>query len=293
VKDRHFVMLQKALPKQLITELMGWFAERHIPIITPVFIKWFAGKYQTNMEEAVSSDLKSYRTFNEFFTRPLREGVRPNQAKPDQLSCPVDGAISQMTHIDEQSIIQAKGKHYSVQALVANEEVASHFTNGLFTTIYLSPKDYHRIHMPIKGELKSMTYVPGKLYSVNPATVNELDDLFAINERVVCEFDTAQGKMLMILVGATIVGSIETIWSGTITPPRAPKVHTWNYSKGDVILDQGDEMGRFKLGSTVIMLFENEAFEWLPELNAADPVQLGQLLAIPHTPAAVTEDAIS
>jgi phosphatidylserine decarboxylase len=274
-------MLQKALPKQLITELMGWFAERHIPVITPAFIKWFAGKYQTNMDEAVSADLKSYRTFNQFFTRPLKEGVRPNQAQPDQLSCPVDGAISQMTTIEDTSIIQAKGKHYSVQALVANDEVAAHFTNGIFTTIYLSPKDYHRIHMPIKGELISMTYVPGKLYSVNPATVNELDDLFAINERVVCEFDTEHGKMLMILVGATIVGSIETVWSGTITPPRAPEVHTWHYTKGDVTLDQGDEMGRFKLGSTVIMLFENEQFEWLPDLKPAAPVLLGQLLAKP------------
>ncbi len=280
MNDKQFVFLQKVLPKRLVTELMGRFAERHVPILTPAFMKWFAKRFDVDMSEAEKEQLSDYRTFNEFFTRPLKDGLRPLQVTSTEIACPVDGAISQIAPIESDQVIQAKGKYYSLSALLANQErMVSNYTDGAFTTIYLSPKDYHRIHMPIQGKLTSMTYVPGDLYSVNQATVRELDNLFARNERVICEFDTDKGKMAMILVGATIVGSIETVWSGTITPPRSGQVHHWDYTDQDISLAQGAEMGRFKLGSTVILLFEKDTIRWLDSLQADDAVRLGQKIA--------------
>ena len=230
------------------------------------------------MQEAANPDINSYKTFNDFFTRPLKEGARP-VAKADFI-CPVDGAISQFGAIQKNQIFQAKGHDYSTLALVAgNVPLASHFEDGHFACLYLSPKDYHRIHMPCAGKLISMTYVPGDLFSVNPTTAENVPNLFARNERVVCEFSSeAHGRFLMILVGATIVGSMATVWHGMINPPRSQSVRKWAYTNQEVSLEQGEEMGRFLLGSTVVMLFEKDALSFNENWQSTHPIQLGEVM---------------
>ena len=216
-------------------------------------IRWFVGKYNVNMDEAANADIHSYPSFNDFFTRALKPGARP-LAQAD-LVCPVDGAISQFGPIAGDQIFQAKGHAYSTQALLAGDAaLAAQFQNGSFATLYLSPKDYHRIHMPCAGVLQSMVYVPGDLFSVNPATARAIPGLFARNERVVCHFQGEHGPFAMVLVGATVVGSMATVWHGVVNPPRLPDVRRWDYTDGKIRLNQGDEMGRFLLGSTVVML---------------------------------------
>ena len=228
------------------------------------------------MQEADNSDINSYKTFNDFFTRPLKEDARPI-AKADFI-CPVDGAISQLGAIQKNQIFQAKGHGYSTLALVAgNVPLASHFEGGHFTCLYLSPKDYHRIHMPCAGKLNSMTYVPGDLFSVNPTTAENVPNLFARNERVVCEFSSeAHGRFLMVMVGATIVGSMATVWHGIINPPRSQSVRKWAYTNQEISLEQGEEMGRFLLGSTVVMLFEKDALSFNKNWQPTHPIQLGE-----------------
>jgi phosphatidylserine decarboxylase len=241
-------------------------------------IKWFVGRYQVNMTEAANPDLTSYATFNEFFTRPLRKGVRP-LARAD-LICPVDGAISQFGPIAGNQIFQAKGHNYSSTALVGGDaELAGRFDDGSFATIYLSPKDYHRIHMPCDGRLTRMIYVPGDLFSVNPTTARGVPGLFARNERVVCVFESARGPFVLVLVGATIVGSMATVWHGVVNPPRGGVVREWRYDDKPVQLKQGQEMGRFLLGSTVVLLFPKGPLKFNPVWAPAGPVQLGQAMA--------------
>jgi phosphatidylserine decarboxylase len=247
-------------------------------------INWFIKRYQVNMAEAANPDVAFYKTFNEFFTRPLKRGARPI-AQADFI-CPVDGAISQFGSIEKDQIFQAKGHSYSTTALVGGDNaLAAKFENGHFACLYLSPKDYHRIHMPCSGTLKSMTYVPGALFSVNPTTAQGVPGLFARNERVVCEFTSTQhGSFIMVLVGATIVGSMATVWhdaaSGIINPPRIAKTKTWNYSDKNITLKQGDEMGRFLLGSTVVMLFENEALQFNADWQPARAIRLGEVMGV-------------
>jgi phosphatidylserine decarboxylase len=266
------VLLQYILPKQAITALAGKLAHYQGGNLTTSVITWFVKRYQVNMAEAANPDIASYKTFNEFFTRPLKTGARPI-AQADFI-CPVDGAISQFGAIEKDQIFQAKGHSYSTTALVGGDKaLAGKFENGHFACLYLSPKDYHRIHMPCDGTLNSMTYVPGALFSVNPTTAQGVPGLFARNERVVCEFTSSQhGSFIMVLVGATIVGSMATVWhdaaSGIINPPRTGKTKTWTYENKNITLKQGDEMGRFLLGSTVVMLFEKDTLlfnaDWQP-----------------------------
>ncbi|MEP6588159.1 MAG: archaetidylserine decarboxylase, partial [Polaromonas sp.] len=224
----------------------------------------------------------SYATFNDFFTRALKPGARP-LADAD-LVCPVDGAISQFGAIEHDQIFQAKGHNYSTTALVGGDAaLAAHYQNGHFATIYLSPKDYHRIHMPCDGRLSRMIYVPGELFSVNPVTARGVPGLFARNERVVCVFESARGPFVLALVGATIVGSMATVWHGVVNPPRGKVVREWRYpaspGQPEVFLKQGEEMGRFLLGSTVVLLFPKGPLRFNPDWVPGRGVRLGEAMA--------------
>ena len=267
MSDTLAVLPQYLIPKQAITALAGKLASARAGNWTTSVIRWFVKRYNVNMAEAANPDIASYATFNDFFTRPLKASARP-LAQAD-LVCPVDGAISQFGPINKDQIFQAKGHSYSTTALVGGDAaLAAEFQDGHFATLYLSPKDYHRIHMPCAGVLRRMIYVPGELFSVNPTTARGVPGLFARNERVVCVFDSPQGPFVQVLVGATIVGSMATVWHGLVNPPRPG--HLWErlYKDGGVKLAQGAEMGRFLLGSTVVLLFPKGplAFntQWVP-----------------------------
>lgn len=277
------VLLQYALPKQAITMLAGKLANLEAGKLTTAVIGWFVKRYNVNMAEAAEPDISTYKTFNDFFTRPLKTNARPMAQAA--FICPVDGAISQFGNIEADQIFQAKGHVYSTTALVGGDNnLAKKFENGHFACLYLSPKDYHRIHMPCDGTLKSMTYVPGALFSVNPATAQGVPGLFARNERVVCEFDSTEyGSFIMVLVGATIVGSMATIWhdgaNGIINPPRTKNVRVWSYEDQNIQLKQGDEMGKFLLGSTVVMLFEKDTLQFNEAWQAERAIKLGEMMA--------------
>ncbi|WP_055325907.1 archaetidylserine decarboxylase [Ralstonia solanacearum] len=278
MSERLFVQLQHLLPKLLITRLLGFFARRRCGALTQWAIRRFIARYNVNLAEAVQTEPGAYATFNDFFTRALRPGARPLATA--RLVCPVDGAISQFGRIERDQIFQAKGKSFSSSALLAgNEELARQFDDGLFATLYLSPRDYHRIHMPCDGRLVSMRYVPGELYSVNPTTARAIDALFARNERVVCEFDSPHGPFALVLVGATIVGSIATAWHGVVNPPRSPSVRHWDYRDRNITLKQGEEMGRFLLGSTVVLLFPQGPLQFNLDWAPTRAVHLGEAMA--------------
>ena len=274
---RFSVLHQYLLPKQALTVLAGRFAGKKGHGLTPHVIRWFAKRYGVNMEEALNPDLASYASFNEFFTRALREGARP-LADADYV-CPVDGAISQFGTIEHDQIFQAKGHRYSTTALVGGDsKLAAQFDHGAFATLYLSPRDYHRIHMPCDGKLTRMIYVPGALFSVNPTTAQGVPGLFARNERVVCVFDGPHGPFVLVLVGATIVGSMATVWHGVVNPPRHGAVREWRYDDKNIVLKKGEEMGRFLLGSTVVMLFPRGTIEFNPEWMATRSIRMGEVM---------------
>lgn len=278
MSDSLAVLPQYLLPKKALTVFAGKVASAQGGRWTTRLIRWFVKRYQVNMEEAANPDIASYASFNEFFTRPLKAGARP-LAKADYI-CPVDGAISQCGRIEADQIFQAKGHEYSTTALVGGDAtLAAQFQDGEFATIYLSPKDYHRIHMPCDGTLTRMIYVPGDLFSVNPTTARGVPGLFARNERVVCVFDTAHGPLVLTLVGATIVGSMATTWHGVVNPPRSGQINEWRYVDGKIELRQGEEMGRFLLGSTVVMLFPVGSMALNPLWIGAKPVRLGEKMA--------------
>ena len=274
------VNLQYILPKHLLSRLVGKFAAAEAGGVTTAFIKFFIKKYNVDMSEALYPHPEHYKTFNEFFTRQLKPEVRTIAEGDDVIIQAVDGAVSQFGDIRQDSIFQAKGHNYSLTTLLGGKpELAKQFKNGKFATIYLSPKDYHRIHMPVDGTLTDMVYVPGDLFSVNPLTAENVPGLFARNERVVALFDTPVGKMAMVLVGATIVASIETVWSGTVTPPAGKNVQHWQYNDDDeaaVKLAKGDEMGRFKLGSTIVVCFEKDAIDF-EDMEPGMTTRLGEV----------------
>jgi len=278
VSDRLAVLPQYLMPKQALTTLAGQFASARLGGLTTSVIRRFVARYNVNMAEAANPDIASYASFNDFFTRALKPGARP-LAQAD-LVCPVDGAISQFGPIAKDQIFQAKGHTYSTTALVGGDAAAAaRFDSGHFATLYLSPRDYHRIHMPCAGELTRMVHVPGDLFSVNPTTARGVPGLFARNERVVCFFESAQGPFVLVLVGATIVGSMATVWHGQVNPPRPGKPRQWDYAPGQVSLRQGEEMGRFLLGSTVVMLFPRGPLQFNPQWAPARPIQLGEAMA--------------
>jgi len=278
--ERLIVLLQYLLPKQALTVFAGKVANIRGGKWTARLIKWFVARYKVNMAEADNPDMGSYATFNDFFTRALKPDARPLAAT--DFVCPVDGAISQFGRINDDQIFQAKGHSYSTEALVGGDRyLSTMFQNGSFATIYLSPKDYHRIHMPCDGRLMRMIYVPGALFSVNPLTARGVPGLFARNERVVCVFESEQGPFVMTLVGATIVGSMSTVWHGVVNPPRTSTVRTWQYF-GETLLKKGEEMGRFLLGSTVVMLFPKDMLEFNSQWEPALAVRMGEVMDDAH-----------
>lgn len=278
MSDTLAVLPQYFIPKQALTALAGKLASARAGSWTTAVIRWFVQRYQVNMAEAANPDIASYATFNDFFTRALKEGARP-LAQVDLL-CPVDGAISQFGRIERDQIFQAKGHSYSTTALVGGDAtLAAQFQDGHFATLYLSPKDYHRIHMPCDGVLRRMIYVPGDLFSVNPTTARGVPGLFARNERVVCVFDTPHGPFVQVLVGATIVGSMATVWHGQVNPPRPGRIWERSYDDGAVRLRQGEEMARFLLGSTVVMLFPQGPLAFNPQWAPTGAIRMGEAMA--------------
>ena len=281
MKDRLFILSQYLLPHHLLSRLAGCIAECRLPWFKNAFTGWFAHRYQVDMREAQVEDLTAYEHFNAFFTRALKDGARPLADSADAVLCPADGAISQMGPIEHGRLFQAKGHDFSLTALLGGDaERAAPFMGGQFATVYLSPRDYHRVHMPLTGTLREMVYIPGRLFSVNQTTAENVPGLFARNERVACLFDTERGPMAVVLVGAMIVASIETVWAGLVTPPRR-ELKTQRYdaaARAPITLDKGAEMGRFKLGSTAIVLFGPEQVQWSSELAAGSSVRMGQQL---------------
>ncbi|MGI9295220.1 MAG: archaetidylserine decarboxylase [Pseudomonadales bacterium] len=278
--DTLFIWLQYLLPQHLLSRLAARFANSETRWLKTLLIRRFIKTYNVNMEEA-AAEADSYPSFNAFFTRALKVGARPVADVEKFILSPADGAISQVGCIESGRILQAKGQHYSVSELLAGDrEMAEKYRDGLFITIYLSPRDYHRVHMPISGTLKYTTYVPGDLFSVNHATASHVPRLFARNERLICVFDTELGKVTSVMVGAMIVAGIATVWAGPVTA-HGKEIQTSRYLEAQTppTLAAGAEMGRFMLGSTVILLFEAGQIEWLPELQAGSAVRMGRALA--------------
>ena len=287
-KQRFFIVLQYILPHHLLSRLVGKLAQSQVRWIKNSFIKFFIRRFNIDMSLALYETPDQYACFNDFFTRPLKEGVRPICSEPNSIACPADGAISQLGTIEHGRIFQAKGHSFSVSELLGGcNERATEFMGGSFCTVYLSPKDYHRVHMPLTGTLREMVYIPGKLFSVNQTTAENVSELFARNERLACIFDTEQGPMAVVLVGAMIVASIETVWAGQVTPYQR-QISTTSYREQDqqpISLEKGAELGRFKLGSTAIILFGAQMAQWQESLTAGNTVNMGQMLGntIPGT----------
>lgn len=273
-------MIQYLLPKQLLTAMFGWLASKQLGMVTTTMIKCFSKLYKINLDEAKYDKAEDYKTFNDFFARELEDGERPIDDAENSVVMPADGVISQFGSIKDNTLLQAKGHIYSLESLVAcHPEMIKYFSNGFYATTYLAPSNYHRFHTPCKGTLKEMIYVPGALYSVNKATTENIPNIFARNERVICLFDTELGPVAQILVGATIVGSIETKWEGVVTPPRDGIMKRWTYQDGEVTVQKGEDMGCFKLGSTVITLFAPNSIRFIDTLKEGYIARVGQKLA--------------
>ncbi|AFI86951.1 phosphatidylserine decarboxylase [Aggregatibacter actinomycetemcomitans] len=275
------VAFQYVMPQLYLTQLAGWFAKQKWGAVTHFVIKLFAKKYNVDMSEAKKENFSDYESFNQFFIRELKDGARKINENPTALCLPADGRVSQIGHIDDELLLQAKGHFFSLSDLLAgDEELVNTFKNGEFATIYLSPRDYHRVHMPCDATLRKMIYVPGALFSVNPFLAEHVPNLFARNERVICLFDTEFGPMVQILVGATITASMSTVWAGVINPPRADEVKVWTYQEENAVkLTKGQEMGAFQLGSTIINLFPANRVTLAEHLQVDEPVRVGEMLA--------------
>lgn len=279
--QRAKVAFQYIMPQLYLTQLAGWFAQQKWGAVTHFVIKVFAKKYNVDMSEAKKENFSNYESFNQFFIRELKGDARKINENPTALCLPADGRVSQIGHIDDERLLQAKGHFFSLSDLLGgDEELVNTFKNGEFATIYLSPRDYHRVHMPCDATLRKMIYVPGDLFSVNPFLAEHVPNLFARNERVICVFDTAFGPMVQILVGATITASMSTVWAGVINPPRTGEVKVWTYQGDSAIkLTKGQEMGAFQLGSTVINLFPANSVTLAGHLEVDVPVRMGEILA--------------
>ncbi|WP_285258747.1 archaetidylserine decarboxylase [Halopseudomonas bauzanensis] len=285
MRDRLFITSQYLLPQHLLSRLAGGLANCTWSWVKNPFINWFVKRYQVDMSQAVEPDPTAYRCFNDFFTRALLPDARPLDAGEASILCPADGAISQLGKIEHGRIFQAKGQSFSVLELLGGNPVhAEQFQGGEFATVYLSPSDYHRVHMPLGGTLRDMIYVPGKLFSVNQTTAENVPELFARNERVVCLFDTDAGPMAVVLVGAMIVASVETAWAGLVAPPQR-QLRSESYGHSAPELERGAEMGRFKLGSTAIVLFAPGRARWDEHLTAGSLVRMGQKMGERLSPA--------
>ncbi|MCP3907278.1 MAG: phosphatidylserine decarboxylase [Oceanicoccus sp.] len=280
-----FIIFQYIVPQHLLSRAAGMVAECEWPWVKNKFIQWFIRRYNVNMDEAADPEPLNYKNFNAFFTRELMAGARPITIEENSIACPADGAISQLGDIENGRIFQAKGQSYTLEELIGGDkEIARPFQGGRFATVYLSPKDYHRVHMPLTGKLKSMTYVPGDLFSVNATTAENVPRLFSRNERAVCIFETDAGPMAVILVGAMIVAGIETVWAGQVAPIKR-EIRTQKYlaKQKAISLKKGQEMGRFKLGSTAIVLFGPDVMQWREDLKAGSPTTMGELFGHTHS----------
>lgn len=270
------------LPLHALSRIMHAITRSEIRWWKTAFTRWFVKQFRVDMSLAQEPNLDSYPSFNAFFTRALHDQARPIVADENLLACPVDGAVSQLGTIKDGRIFQAKGRDYTLLELLGNDsEKAQQFADGSFATLYLSPRDYHRIHLPIGGTLTAMAHIPGRLFSVSPATARAVPRLFARNERVVAYFDTDIGPLAVVMVGAIFVASIETVWAGEVTPPAGDKIRHWDYDSKTPAhhFNKGDEIGRFNMGSTVILLTSKDAIHWLGDLHATDSVQMGQAIA--------------
>lgn len=283
-RERIKIAMHYLLPQLILTRIAGWFARQSWRGVTPFIIRQFARAYHINWNEAKFSQPTDFSTFNDFFTRELRDGARPIVSGSHTIALPADGCVSESGEIDEVRLLQAKGHSFTLSDLLAGDDaLAAQFRNGVFLTTYLSPRDYHRVHMPCDGTLKKMIYVPGELFSVNPFLAQHIPNLFARNERVICVFDTKLGTMVQILVGATVTASISTVWHGTVNPPRSNEVRVWNYpttGENAVHLCKGEQMGSFLLGSTVINLFQHDALKLDARLTTGVVTRVGELLGI-------------
>jgi len=277
--DKLYALLQALLPQHLLSRLVHALMRVRLGPVKNAQIVLFGGLAGVDWNESKLKSASDFETFNDFFTRELARGARPLDPDPLALVSPSDGRISQCGRITNDRILQAKGHHYTIRALLANDPAAAEFNNGFFHTVYLAPRDYHRVHMPMDGRLQRMIHVPGRLFSVSPATVRAVPDLFARNERVVSVFETTHGPLALVLVGAMLVSSMETVWAGMVTPPRGRKITRGDWSRRDIALQRGEEMGRFNMGSTVIVLLPPAAVSALEDLGPADTVLMGQRLA--------------
>jgi len=289
MKDRLFLLGQYLLPHHLLSRTAGRLAECRAGWIKKPLIRTFASHFQVDMSEALVEEPTAYEHFNAFFTRALKDGARPLDTDPGAILSPADGCLSQLGSIDQGRIFQAKGHSFSVQELLGGDPASAEpFLGGDFATVYLSPKDYHRVHMPLAGTLREMIHVPGRLFSVNRLTAENVPELFARNERVVCLFDTECGPMAVVLVGAMIVASIETVWAGLVAP-QTHQVRRWRYGEtagAPIHLAKGAELGRFKLGSTAIVLFGPQRVRWNEGLDALSPVRMGRSIGQALQPSA-------
>lgn len=279
IKDALTTLPQYVLPHHALSSLMSRFTHSENKALKNLLITQVIKHYGVNMEEALEQDISAFKSFNQFFTRELNPKTRPLTAEKNAVACPADGAVSQAGAITDGVIFQAKGKSFTaIDLLGGSDERAEPFNNGVFTTIYLSPKDYHRLHMPLTGTLREMVHIPGRLFSVNTATTRSVPGLFARNERVAAIFDTDAGPMALVLVGAIFVSSIETVWHGVVTPPSITSVQSWSYQENAPTLKIGEEMGRFNMGSTIIVLFGKDKVQWDSEFKADKVVKLGELI---------------
>ncbi|WP_027330362.1 archaetidylserine decarboxylase [Marinimicrobium agarilyticum] len=281
MNEKLFAALQYITPQHSLSRAAGWLANQRTEWIKNRFIEWFIERYGVDMSEALEENPRAYRCFNEFFTRALKPDARPIDTTEGSIVCPADGSVSQLGRIEEGRIFQAKGQMYTTRELLGGSEaLAAEFDQGHFATIYLSPKDYHRVHMPYEGQLRTTVAVPGELFSVNNATARQVPRLFSRNERLVTIFDTDLGPMAVVLVGAMIVAGIETVWGGEVAPIRR-KVQTLDFRpKSPITLNKGEEMGRFKLGSTAIVLFGRNKVNWESAFQAGSPTWMGQKLGV-------------
>jgi len=279
IKNTCFVVLQHLLPQHALSRIMHSLTRNETVWWKNLIIRQVVKRFKVNLAEAENPDIESYASFNKFFTRALGPGARPLAQDVDIITSPADGAISQIGVVQGAAILQAKGKIFTTEKLLGGSPGPSDlFNHGHFVTIYLSPRDYHRLHMPCDGVLKKMIHIPGQLFSVNSVTTESVDNLFARNERVVAIFETPLGAMALVLVGAIFVSSIETVWHGVVTPPRSQSIRTWDYNDNPITLKRGQEMGRFNMGSTIIVLFEKKQVQWLTSLSAGSTILMGEKL---------------
>ncbi|UTW45183.1 phosphatidylserine decarboxylase [bacterium SCSIO 12696] len=274
-----FTALQRLVPQHTLSRLLAKLAESQTPWLKRMLIERFVAAYDINLEEALESDTEAYSSFNAFFTRQLKPNARPLNETPNTITSPADGTVSQVGYLDGEKLIQAKGKTFSASTLLASSSDARLFEQGAFTTIYLSPRDYHRVHIPVDGKLKHCRYVPGQLFSVNRATTTHIPNLFARNERLVCLFETPVGNVAVILVGAMLVAGIGTVWQPRYSPNPRGIIEQPFDGEANTVLKKGDQLGHFDFGSTVIMLFEKDSIDWQVSLTSGTTVKMGEKLA--------------